>query len=185
MSEKLTPRHEAKSENLDLSGEIKRNLENLSKAALEAESQKAELHELQDAVKQEAISGQEITVGEREVPKSHTSHATPKELKADAYKRSLSRVQSRLNVVDRGFSKIAHQPVIDSASNVMSKTVARPSGILGGGICALLGSSFLLYLTKRYGFEYNFFVYFLLLAIGFVLGMTAELVIRAILKRKR
>lgn len=184
MAEKLKGSPEHKSENLDLSAEIKNNLERARKEAKESTPEQPDAHELTAKVEQQAISGKEVTVGEQEDSPTQ-AFGVYSEMKSQAYTRSLRHIRQRLSVPERTLSKIAHNKVVESASNGLSKTVARPSGILGGGIAALLGSSILLYMAKYYGFQYNFFVFFVLLAGGFVIGLIAELLVRAFAKAKR
>jgi ABC-type uncharacterized transport system permease subunit len=43
---------------------------------------------------------------------------------------------------------------------------------------ALVGSSYLLYAAKHYGYRYNFFAFFLLFIIGFAAGILLEAIIR-------
>lgn len=77
-----------------------------------------------------------------------------------------------------------HNKAVEKVSDGIGKTVARPSGILGGGIVSLLGSCILLYMSKQYGFEYNFFVFFALMGGGFLLGVVLELCIFALRRTK-
>lgn len=105
-----------------------------------------------------------------------------REVKGKAYKKELHRVQSRLPKSQRSFSKFIHSPVMEAASEIGGKTVARPSGLLGGGIAAFVGTLALVLISRHYGFSYNFFVFILLLIGGFFVGLMAELVIRALAK---
>lgn len=95
----------------------------------------------------------------------------------------MRQIRSKLSKPDKTFSKVIHNKTVESVSEVSSKTIARPSGLLGGGICALLGSAYLLYMTKHYGFEYNYFVFFLLFVGGFFVGMFGELLLRYVFRK--
>ena len=106
-----------------------------------------------------------------------TSHHITSQLKKITARRELRHIQRRLPAPQRALSKIIHQPVIRAVSEGAGKTVSRPSGLLGGGIFAFLGSSIYLYLTKHVGFKYNYFVLFIFLIAGFILGLTLELVV--------
>jgi hypothetical protein len=101
-----------------------------------------------------------------------------KELKDMAYARTMNRVRQQLSPVGRSFSKIIHQPVVDAVSEGAAKTVGRPSGLFGGGLLALVGTTIYYWITKHYGYDYNFFVFLLLLAVGFALGWFAEVLWR-------
>jgi flagellar biosynthesis/type III secretory pathway protein FliH len=98
------------------------------------------------------------------------------EIKEVAYQRLLKRTRGHLSPYARTMSKIIHQPAVDAASEVVSKTVGRPSGIIGGGLTALLGTSVYYYLTKHFGYTYNPFVFLVLMFVGFIIGWIAEIV---------
>jgi hypothetical protein len=63
------------------------------------------------------------------------------------------------------------------ASEAAGRTVSRPSGLLGGGLVAFLGTTGYLYLARHIGFTYNYLVFLLLLAGGFILGVSLELLV--------
>ena len=142
------------------------------------------MHELEKNVQEQAVSKEQVAVGELQRESSAPTLGTQRELKVKAYQQTLHKVRTHLKGPDRTFSKFVHQPTIEAASEIGAKTVARPSGILGGGIVALAGSGLVLYMSKHYGFRYNFFVFFLLLAGGFALGMFAELLIRLAIPKR-
>lgn len=183
MSEKLHLQHE--SHKTDHT-EIKRHHENI-KRKLEKDASKTE-HE--HAKNLEYIRSRVESEAEHEPVKKHKELQNDsienqptfinKELKAAAYQRTLKKAQTRLSTPYRVFSKFIHQPVVETASEVAGKTVARPSGILTGGIMAFLGSSFFLWMAKYYGFEYNFLLFAVFFAGGFFLGLLIELVLRMV-----
>lgn len=100
-----------------------------------------------------------------------------RELKNITLKRELNQIQRKLPAPQRALSKIVHQPVIRAVSEASSKTIGRPSGLLGGGIVALLGTSGYLYLARHLGFEYNSFVFVALFTGGFIIGLFLELLV--------
>jgi hypothetical protein len=122
------------------------------------------------------------------VERSHSPSQHPvlvnKQLKDTAYHRSLTRVQKRLSAPSRIFSKAVHSKALDRPSEVIGKTIARPSGMLGGAIVALIGTSVLLWVTRRYGYEYNYLAVILLFVGGMIIGLSAEAALTA-LKRSR
>lgn len=105
-------------------------------------------------------------------------------LKTTAYERTLLNVQQRLPKPARVFSKIAHNKTVETISNVGAKTVARPSGLLGGSTLAFVGSLVLLYYSKHYGFTYNYAFFFMLFVGGFAVGAIIELAIWALYKSR-
>jgi hypothetical protein len=98
-----------------------------------------------------------------------------RELKDMAYRRTLQHAQKQLRAPERVLSKFMHNEVVDSVSEVAGKTIARPSGVLFGGIIAVIGSSIFLWTAKHYGYEYNFLLFALLFVGGFALGLLIEL----------
>jgi hypothetical protein len=103
-----------------------------------------------------------------------------KDLKDTKYKRTLQSVRKDLNAPERALSKIVHNPIVDAISAGAEKTIARPSGLLAGSICAFVGSSLFLYIAKHYGYTYNFLLMSMFFVGGFGLGLLIELVSRTV-----
>lgn len=99
------------------------------------------------------------------------------ELKRITKDRELLHIQRRESAPVRSFSKLVHQPAVRAISDAASGTVSRPSGLLGGGLVALIGTSAYLYLSRHMGFEYNYFVFVLLFLAGFGIGLGLELLV--------
>lgn len=117
----------------------------------------------------------------------HTPEARPpinKDLKKTSLRKELSQVRSKLGPTDRLGSKIIHNPLVRSVSEVSSKTISRPSGLLGGGIVAFLGSGAYYYLTKHLGLRYNYLLFTLLFVGGFIVGIIIELGIYTLSSKK-
>ena len=108
-----------------------------------------------------------------------------RKMKNNAYKKEITRVQANLKGTEKAFSKLIHNESIESISNLGSKTIARPSGLLGGGLLALLGSSAYLWVSKHYGYEYNFFLFIALLVVGYFVGIILELLVRMVFGKLR
>ncbi len=176
--EHLSESHEHKSESLSAEAESRLNLERIQKKAQSAELESKNIDSLQEQVEQQAVSGKEITIGERESTHHDSPIGVQRELKADAYKRSLQKIRKELPWPDRALSKLTHQPYIEAISEFSGKTIARPSGILGGGVISTLGSGALLYIAKHYGFKYNFLAFLILFMAGFAVGLIVELLLR-------
>ena len=118
----------------------------------------------------------------------HTHHYLTKRVKKDVYKHTLSDVQTHLSPVEKRISSLIHNDIVESISEVGSKTIARPSGVLGGAILMVFGGLIVLLFAKRYGFEIPLSVYLFLYLIGFVLFVAVELIsspIKRLSKRNR
>lgn len=107
-----------------------------------------------------------------------------KTLKQVAFRQTLQSVQSRLSGAERLLSKLVHNQTADMVSNIAARSIARPAGILGSGVVGLLGSSVLLYLSKEFGYAYNYFSFLALMVVGYVFGVVFEFIIRAIKNRR-
>ena len=127
-----------------------------------------------EAAKAEAAKEQLISVNEKQ-PEHH--HYATKKIKSDQYKKTLSQVRQNLPKNQQKFSSFVHQPTVERVSEIGAKTVARPSGILGGALLALIGSSIVIYIGKRIGFEVPNTIFAFLFIIGFVLGISIEVII--------
>lgn len=156
---------------------------------LRAKNEQAEhLEEARHHVKHEAKSSEQVShelTAKTHSPKYEEVRVT-RELKEMAYQRLLTRARRHMSPYSKMMSHVIHQPIINNVSEATAKTVGRPSGIIGGGIVALVGISIYYYITKHYGYNYNPFVFLLLIAVGFVLGWTVELsykFLRALTKR--
>jgi hypothetical protein len=106
-----------------------------------------------------------------------------KQLKDMAYSRSITRARKKLSAPSRAFSKVIHLSVIESSSEFIGKTAARPVSMLTGAIFAFLGTSTLLWVTKYYGYEYNYLAVILLFIGGAIAGVTVEAMWRLIRKK--
>jgi hypothetical protein len=144
------------------------------------------INDLSEEAKAEALPADEIANATEHAPaQPAASYPASQALKADNFHRMLTRTRKRLpSPVDRTISRIVHQPAVDVISRAGDKTVARPSGLLGGGILAFVGSSVLLWASRHYGFRYNYLLFFLLFLGGFVLGGLLEVAI-FLLRRRR
>jgi hypothetical protein len=96
------------------------------------------------------------------------------ELKANALNNELRHIRRQLPKPERALSKVIHQPVVRAVSEGASKTVTRPSGLLGGGIVAFIGTSSYVYFTHHIGVTYNYLLFVLFFVGGFILGLLLE-----------
>lgn len=157
--------------------------EQVSKA--EQAGENTSIEEAARRVEQLAVSSQEHSNVEKahQPQQQHHPVMVGKQLKEMAYSRSMTRVRKQLALPSRLFSRAVHSKVLDKPSEVLGNTVARPSGILGGAILAAFGTSTLLWLTKHYGYEYNYLAVILLFGIGLVVGISLEFIFKALKKK--
>lgn len=167
-------RHESKQE--------KEHLKELHEKAKNAEHKpKDSIESIKKSIESTAISGKELHVSEQDKKPDYARGIT-KELKYDAYMRLLRKTRSHLSSPEKTLSKIVHNPTLEKTSEVAAQTIARPTGILFGGIGAFVGTAFLLYISKRNGIDYNYLVFLMLFVSGYVVGTVIEFAYRAIRK---
>lgn len=142
-----------------------------------AEADTTNVEAMRHKIEKTAKNAKETRVDSTNEHQSAEHYLVTKGLKQEAFRRSLQRARKHMSTTSRGFSKVIHQPVVDTISRVGEKTVARPTGILTGALIALIGSSYLLYTAKHNGFQYNYSVIIILLGGGYILGLVIELVI--------
>ena len=171
---KATPEHESREQ----AERLKHIHEKGEKAENEARNN---IEAIQKSIEESAVSGKEYSTAEKETPQN-TVYGVNKELKSTAYKRVLKKTQSQLSTPEKTLSKVIHNPIVEKTSDVAAKTVARPSGILFGGIGAFIGTLILLYISKRSGFTYNYLVFVLLFIACYILGVIIELLAKSVRK---
>ncbi len=178
MSEHLRANHEKgekapSAESLkDQQEKLKHLLDSAEKASHKYENS---IETIRDKIEDEAVSGKESAAGDtgRDTQSQHVP-IIDRKVKQQTYRKTLHHIQRQLPRSQRAFSKFIHRPVVEAVSEVSAKTVARPSGLFGGGLCALIGSSILVWMSRHYGFYYNFFVFIALVLAGFILGVLLE-----------
>jgi hypothetical protein len=110
-------------------------------------------------------------------PQLATPRTINRELKRITLQRELQAIRRKLPARERAFSKVVHQPVVRTISEVAGKSVSRPSGLLGGGLVAFLGTSGYLYMARHSGFTYNYLIFLVLFIGGFLVGLGLELLV--------
>lgn len=145
---------------------------------------KEHIDKINETIEKHAISGKEQSAGEKETPKSHHPVIVNKQLKDMAFSRAMTRTRKKLSPVSRGFSKVIHNSFVDQSSEYVGKTIARPQAMMWGALFAFIGSSALLWITRHYGYEYNYLAVILLFVGGAIAGSLLEGLLHVVRKRK-
>ncbi|HSX46783.1 MAG TPA: hypothetical protein VLF87_02225 [Patescibacteria group bacterium] len=132
---------------------------------------------LKELAAKQAAEADKVKIETEAEPADDNPIGLQHDLKATAYRRTLKSVQKKLPAPVRSFSKVVHSNMVDKASVIGAQTIARPSGILGGSLFALLGSGVLFYYSRHYGFRYNYLLAFILFIGGYALGSALELLV--------
>lgn len=185
MSEKLhqqTPEHHKPVEHHEKL-EQKHLKELQEKANNTKEVSKDSIEAIKHSIESTAISGKEYNINEKEVKQTPTYSIT-KHVKKDAYKRVLQKTQKQLTPTERIFSKTIHNSIVEKTSDISAKTIARPSGILFGGIGAFIGSLTIFFISKYSGFTYNYLLFLLIFIGSYFIGLIVELIYKTFKPKK-
>lgn len=172
-----------KNENLERNGEIvseheANKLKNTSEKEHSSEENPSSesIEAIRRTVEQQAIST-EAPLFEKQAEQSNSApQYTTKQIKNDRYRSTLVHVRKHLSPAQKTFSKIVHQPFIETASEIGAKTIGRPSGILSGGLIALFGSLSIMIIARRVGFEVPSSIFAIFFVGGFLIGIIIETV---------
>lgn len=166
--------------------EVSRQTDN-EKIHTSSETLTKKIEKIRENVEQHASSKSEISPNKEqdtnEESNHHRSYIT-KKIKAETYQKTLSNVRAELSKGNQILSKVVHQPIIESVSEIGAKTVARPSGILTGGIVGFFGSILILFYAKSIGFVVPSSSFILLFLLGFSVGLLLESIWKLYIKRK-
>jgi hypothetical protein len=132
------------------------------------------ISELSSAAKEKAISGAEKPRNDEGAAQAaHNTHSVHPFIH-HAPATVLKHVRTQLPTFERQFSKVIHNNTIEKISDLAGDTVARPSGILGGAIVALIGVSFMNYNARKGGFRLSGGEFVSFMLIGWILGVILE-----------
>ena len=181
MSEQLPQSPETSAEKKELSPEQLEAYANVE-ASNERGAEKGKIENGEQAVEKakiealkEAIS---VEKGSAEKKKKETGAAasrrhgvvSKKEQKA-SYAHHMKKLQEELPPVQRGFSKLIHNAVVEKTSEAVGSTIARPNAILAGAIVAFF-AVLVVYLTaKHYGYVLSGFETIGAFIVGWVFGV--------------
>lgn len=126
-----------------------------------------------ETTKNQASPLEQLQAAEK-APQPVSPQQISRDLRQASLQHSLVEIRRRLSTPQRSLSRVIHQPAVRAVSQVAGSTVSRPSGLLGGGLVAFLGTSSYLYFARHLGFRYNYLVFLMLLTVGFVLGVAIE-----------
>lgn len=186
MSEKLHsqehhPRHEAAPDNAKEKDLLKEKLE----AAKSSEH--LDVAEARSAIEKLSPISTESYKAEESESGASTDNVSwwSKELSLQNFDRTLASVRRRLSPPERQLSKVIHKPVVEKTSDALGKTVARPSGILFGGIFSFVFSLGAYLLARYLGGELRYSIFAVSFIGGYLFGLFVELIWRVIRMRRR
>lgn len=177
MSERLRHEHEQfeKLPDKDFEKLEKQAAEHYEKAAESAQEKSGEIDRILKKIEREAVSRAELTKqrGEKTGDQDSDAHSHH-QLSQETFNQTIRRVQKKLPAPERFLSKFIHNSKVETVSDVIGGSIARPSGLLWGGLFSAIASLSVLILCRYYGFEYNFSIGLISFGGGFCLGLLVE-----------
>lgn len=144
-----------------------------------------EIEELIKKVEQEATRSGEVQKHIEDSRAEHSRDAGTHLKGHTSPKQALKSVQKQLSTPERQLSKIIHNPTVETISDATGSTIARPSGLLMGGIFSLIASVGVLLVCRFYGYEYNYGIGLIFLVAGFAFGLLVEMFSKLLALRGR
>lgn len=99
------------------------------------------------------------------------------------YRQTMDSMQHKLAPVSRGFSKVIHAPAVEATSEVLERTVARPSVANGALWTALIVGSVFYFTARHFGYILSGSEMLFSFVVGAVLGLLLEAIWRTIRRR--
>jgi hypothetical protein len=134
-----------------------------------------------EAVERQAKSSEDIS--RSAISGEHHTAAPPpptRELQEMAKDRLLRTIRRGLPAPEKALSKFMHTKPVEALSSAGEKTVARPYGLLGGGLAAFIGSALTFYMAKHYGFRYNLLLFFTFFVGGYIIATVLEVIVKTV-----
>lgn len=175
--------HEAKARQKELLDEARKE------AAESKHHHQEKLDEIRREIEKNAETANEARAHEtkhNDEPEAANTYWNSQEYRDIAFKQLMHKVQKHLSKPEKTVSKILHQPTVERLSEVGSKTVARPSGVLVGSIFSFISSLIVYFISKQYAYDMTYSVFVVSFLGGFMFGIVAEFgyrTIRGVLSR--
>lgn len=99
------------------------------------------------------------------------------------FEHTMKSLQTRLSPATRSFSRVIHSPAVEKTSEVLEKTVMRPSVINGALWTAVVVQGFLYFTARYYGFTLSGSEIIISLLAGGLLGIVLEGIWRSVKHR--
>lgn len=183
MSERITPKVERTAEQHIGASEAKEHQSRV-KHERESRAEQAGKNRNETDVTSREIEAREQAVASTEYDKPQSEKVQPatylKDDKQHAFNTVMHHARQSMSKPEKTFSKFIHRPAVEKTSDVLGKTVLRPSGVTGAGIAAFIGLLSVYSIAKFAGFELSGSEMPLLLSVGFVAGLLTEWLFKAI-----
>jgi len=138
----------------------------------EKSAEKAKFDALETAVSVESGSAEKKRQNDSAGVKKHR-HISKKDKDA-SFKRQMKDIQSSQSPVEKVFSKVIHNKVVEKTSDAVGATVARPNSILAGSIFAFVLSLIVYVVAKNTGYELSGFETIGSFILGWIIGLVYD-----------
>jgi F0F1-type ATP synthase membrane subunit b/b' len=176
MSEQI-PQHANKSGEQRNTIPSKEHHERLQEHRENAAEKAGKQHQHEQASVRHEVHEHAVPASEYSKPQSEKRQPLPVNTKADkerGFNTIMHHARAQMSKPEQTFSKFIHAPVVEKTSEVLGKTVARPSGIAGAAIAACIGLLSVYSVAKYAGFQLSGSEMPFLLIIGFAAGLFIE-----------
>lgn len=118
-----------------------------------------------------------VEKAEHKSPKAKVPASFTKKEKSQVYRKEIKTVQAQLPRSSRVFSKVVHNAAVEKVSDAAGKTVLRPSALVGGAVVGLAAGITVYTIARYYGYYMPSWLLPILLILGALLGVAAELIL--------
>lgn len=143
---------------------------NLDIESGERQAERAKIEALKAAVSVEKGGAEKTKQPAHQAPIRRRGVISKKD-KAASFKKHMQHVQQELPPIQRAFSKLIHNLVVEKTSEVVGSTVARPNAILAGAVVAFFAVLAVYLVAKNLGYVLSGFETIAAFAVGWTLGV--------------
>lgn len=104
----------------------------------------------------------------------HRDRSPGKSERESEFGNIMNEVRGHMSPSSRAFSKFIHSPAVESTSEVVGSTVARPNAILAGGISAFVISLSVYLVARYYGYPLSGAEAIAAFAAGWIIGIVID-----------
>ena len=173
MSEQLTNREISTAPEIKNDGNQETIRINSEKTSNSEENKDLNVQEIRTLLLQQPPEPKELPLDDSS--EGSNSLYIDRKIKNANLKKELKNIQKELPFSQKILSTAIHQRLVKKTSEISSKTITRPIGLLGGGLFAFIGSLAYLMLDKFIGLQYNYLVFIFLFLVGYVLFTIIEI----------
>jgi membrane-bound ClpP family serine protease len=182
MAERLPQSHESmKQSHGELEKVAAERLKNLEHQGEKSPDKRSEIKSARERIKHTEVQAPQHEAA----PKNEPVDERPLLTKELSYKHTMISLQHRLKPAARRFSKVIHSPAVEATSEVIGKTILRPSVSLGATSCALLVAGSLYLFARYYGFTLRGSEIWIALIVGGFIGLLIEALYKTVRRARR